>query len=42
MKTPASLKTTKLYVQLWLKTNGSGSYQMLNPNSRDRKWEKRD
>ena len=42
MKTPKNLKTDKMYIQLWLKSNGEGSWQMMDPNKRIRKWEKRD
>lgn len=40
MKTPKRLQTKNLYVQVRLKNNGAGHWQMSNPNSRKRKWEK--
>ena len=34
------MKKKGLYIQVWLKINGAGQFQMENPNSRTRKWVK--
>ena len=30
----------KPLIQLWLKINGAGTFQMKDPNKRTRKWER--